>query len=323
MKRRQFLGLVVGASVGWPLKARTQDAGRVYRIGFLTPVVREKSQGYTAFFDELRLGGFVEGQNLTVIPGGFGVPNDKVREMAPELARAAPDAIVAGPEPPLRAMQAVTKTIPLLGMDEDMLAAGFVASMARPGGNITGVSLMSPSLDGKRQDILIEAVPGVRRIAALVDTNATVSQLQALKDGARSRGVELLIVNVAKRDDTPAAIDSAKAWGAEAINFLASPMFSIGGDEFVEHATALRLPSILQWPENGENGALAGYGPRMTQIYRQRARMLVKVLRGTKPADIPVEQPTTFEFVLNLKTAKAIGLEVPAGLVLRADKLIE
>ena len=100
-------------------------------------------------------------------------------------------------------------------------------------------------------------------------------------------------------------------------------MFSIGGDEFVEHATALRLPSILQWPENGENGALAGYGPRMTQIYRQRARMLVKVLRGTKPADIPVEQPTTFEFVLNLKTAKAIGLEVPAGLVLRADKLIE
>jgi putative ABC transport system substrate-binding protein len=208
-------------------------------------------------------------------------------------------------------------------MVEDMVAAGLVASLSRPGGNTTGISLMSPSLDGKRQDILIEAVPGIRRIAALVDTNAIAPQLRLLEEGAHARGVTLQVVNVARRDEALAAIDSAKASGAEAINFLASPMFSTPSAAFIERVAALRLPSIFQWPENAEEGALAGYGPRFTELGRQRARQLIKVLRGTKPADIPVEQPTRFELVINLKTAKSIGREIPAGLVLRADKLIE
>jgi putative ABC transport system substrate-binding protein len=183
---------------------------------------------------------------------------------------------------------------------------------------------MSSELDGKRQDILIEAVPGVRRIAALVDTNTTVlPKWQSLQDGARARGVEVHVLNVARRDDVMAAIDSAKASGAEAINFLASPMFSISNRMIIEHLVALRLPGIFQFPENADDGAFAGYGPRIAQLGRQRGRMLTKLLRGVSPADVPVEQPTTFELVLNLKTAKAIGLEIPAGLVLRADKIIE
>ena len=209
-------------------------------------------------------------------------------------------------------------------MTEDMVAEGFAASLARPGGNITGVSLLTPELDGKRQEILIEAVPGVRKIALLADANVTKpAHLQELQEAAHGSGIEALVRGVAKRGDVIAAIDDVKASGAQAINFLATPMFSINAADFIQHVTTLRLPSIYQWPEDAEDGALIGYGPRITDMYRERARMTAKVLRGAKPADIPVEQPTRFELVINLQAAKAIGHEVPAGLVARADKVIE
>jgi putative ABC transport system substrate-binding protein len=165
MQRREFITLVGGAAA-WPLGARAQDAGRTYRIGFLLPAVRE-SPAVVALLDELRLNGFIEGQNLLVIPGGFGVPNDQIESVAASLVAASPDVIRAGPELPLRALQRLTGTIPLIGMTEDMVGAGLVASLARPGGNITGLSIFSPELDGKRQEILIEAFPGVRKIAVL------------------------------------------------------------------------------------------------------------------------------------------------------------
>ncbi|MGZ5867200.1 MAG: ABC transporter substrate-binding protein [Xanthobacteraceae bacterium] len=205
-----------------------------------------------------------------------------------------------------------------------MVAAGFAASLARPGGNITGISLMSPDLDGKRQDILIEATPGVRRIAALADSNVASSQhLQALTDSARARGTELLVARAAKPEDLVPVLNDASERGAGALNVLSSPMLFLNRRIIIERAAELRLPAVYQWPETAEEGGMLGYGPRFTQIFRQRAGMVAKVLRGIKPADLPVEQPTTFEFVINLKTAKAIGHEIPAGLVLRADKLIE
>jgi hypothetical protein len=154
--RRQFIALLGGAAA-WPLAARAQQADRTYRLGFLTQVGRN-TPGIVAFFDELRAHGFVEGGNLSMIPGGFGVAIERIGEVAETMVKAAPDAIVAGPELPLRALQTLTRTIPLIGMTEDMVAEGFAASLARPGGNITGISLLSPELDGKRQDILIEAV---------------------------------------------------------------------------------------------------------------------------------------------------------------------
>ncbi|MFZ0196663.1 MAG: ABC transporter substrate-binding protein, partial [Pseudolabrys sp.] len=212
----------------------------------------------------------------------------------------------------------------LIIMTEDVVAAGFAASLAQPGGNITGISLMSPDLDGKRQDILIEAVPHVRRIAALADSNvATLRHLQALEDTARTRGTELLVVRATKPEDLVPALNDAKARGAGAVNVLSSPMLHLNRRVIIERAAELRLPAIYQWPETAEEGGLLAYGPRFTRIFRQRAQMTIKVLRGAKPADLPVEQPTTFEFVINLETAKAIGHEVPAGLVLRADKLLE
>jgi putative ABC transport system substrate-binding protein len=323
MQRREFIALIGGAATGWPFTARAQEPGRTYRIGFLFPTARG-SPPVVAFFDELRRNGFVEGQNLIVTPGGFGVPNDQIESVAAALVAASPDVIDAGPQLQLRALQKLTRTIPLVGMTEDMVAEGFAASLARPGGNITGISLLTPELDGKRQEILIEAVPGIRKIAVLADANVTKpAHLQDLQEAAHARGIEVLVRGVAKRGDVIAAIDDVKAADAQAINFLATPMFSVNAADFIQHVTTLRLPSIYQWPEDAEDGALIGYGPRITDMYRERARMSVKVLRGAKPADIPVEQPTRFELVINLQAAKAIGHEVPPGLVTRADKVIE
>ncbi|HZN31555.1 MAG TPA: ABC transporter substrate-binding protein [Xanthobacteraceae bacterium] len=322
MRRREFLG-VLGGAAAWPLAAQAQEAGRNYRLGFLIPTGRE-TPAVAAFFDELRLSGFIEGQNLTVVPGGFGVRNDQIVEAAATMVKAAPDAIVGGPELQLRALQAVTRTIPLIGMTEDMVAEGFAASLARPGGNVTGISLLSPELDGKRQEILIEAVPGVRRMAAIADANVTPARhLEALQDAARVRSVELLAFGVATPEKIVPAIDEARAAGAQALNFLASSLFFVHRRIAFEQAAVVHLPAIYQWPEMAEEGGLVGYGSRFTEMYRQRARMVVKILRGAKPADIPVEQPTRFEMVINLNSARVIGHEIPAGLVLRADKVVE
>ena len=303
-----------------------QEAGRIYHIGFMIPGNRQMPSVVT-FFDELRRNGFVEGQNLTVFLGGFDVPIERIAEVAAALVKAAPDAIVGGPELQLQALQALTRTIPLIGITEDMVAAGWWLRTPA-GGNTTGMSLLSPELDGKRQDILMEAVPRARRMAALADSNVTSQQhLQSLQDAARARGVELSVFGVSKPEEIAPAIDAAKAAGAEAINFLATPLFSVPGSPnsrvVNERIAALHLPDIFQWPETAEQGGLLGYGPRFNEMQRQRARMVVKILRGAKPVDIPVEQPTRFELVINLQIAKAIGHEIPAGLVLRADEVIE
>jgi putative tryptophan/tyrosine transport system substrate-binding protein len=162
--RRDFIMLLGGAAVAWPLAAFAQEPGRMYRLGAMTPIGRQ-SPAIAAFFDEMRLFGFIEGQNLTVLPNGFGVRNDELDERAEALVKAAPDVIISGPDNYTRVLQQRTRTIPLVAMTEDMLRAGLVNSLARPGGNITGISLLSPELDGKRLEILIEAAPGVRKMA--------------------------------------------------------------------------------------------------------------------------------------------------------------
>ena len=240
------------------------------------------------------------------------------------MIAASPDVIVAGPELPVRTLQTLTQTIPLVGMTEDMVGEGLVASLARPGGNTTGISLLSPELDGKRQEILLDAAPGLRKIAILADANVTKpAHLQELVDAGRGRGVETLVREVAKREDVIRAIKDVHTAGAAAINFLATPMFSVDAAAFIAQVRELRLASIYQWPEDAEDGALSAYGPRYSEMYRLRARPVAKVLHGIKPTDIPVQQPAKFELVVNLKTAKAIGLDVPSSLLLRADKVIE
>ena len=321
MRRREFITLLGGVASSFA--APGQEPGRIYRLGAMIPV-GQQTPAIIAFFDEMRLFGFIEGQNLMVLPNGFGVRNDELVERAEALVKAAPDVIITGPDNYTRVLQQRTLTIPLVAMTEDMLRAGLVTSLARPGGNITGISLLSPELDGKRQEILIEAVPGVRKMAALADSTITPQRhLEALQDAARRRGVELSVFGVARSDEVVPAIEAAKAAGTQALNLLATPLFTVDSRSFIERISALRLPAMHQWPEVAEDGGLLGYGPRFAQVMRQRARLVARILRGAKPAEILVEQPTHFELVINLKTAQAIGHEVPAALVLRADKVIE
>ena len=324
MRRREFIALLGGTVVACPLAASAQEPGRTYHLGGLFPSPREAPQN-VAMFAELRRSGFIEGQNLTIDWREYGQRVELVSKFAAELVEARVNVIAAGGDFGIRAAQRATATIPIIGFTDDMLGSQLVNSLSRPGGNTTGISLLATELDGKRQEILIEAVPGLRRMAALADTETTSSrQLQALQDAARARGAELSIHRVAKAEEIALAIDTAKASNAAALNVLASPLLFANRHVIIEQARTLRLPAIYQWPEVAEQGGFIGYGPRIVQLFRDLlARQLVKALRGTRPADLPVEQPAKFELVINLQTAKAIGHEVPAGLVLRADKVIE
>jgi putative ABC transport system substrate-binding protein len=320
VKRREFITLLGGAAASLPLSARAQEPGRIYRLGSVQPNPRNGPH-FVAFFDELRRLGFMEAQNLTVDGRGYGLHIDQFAEIAAEMVRAKVDVILCAGDVATRAAQQATTTIPIVAVTDDMVASGLVPSLAKPGGNTTGVSIFATELDGKRQELLIEALPGLRRMAALADTTQPLRG--ALQDAAHARGVELFIQPVARPEDIAPAIDAAKASGAAALNVLATPLFFVNRRIIYERAAALHLPAIYQFPEMAEEGGLIAYGPRLVQIYRELvARQVVKLLRGVKPADLPVEQPTRFDFVINLKTAKAIGHDIPAGLVLRADEVI-
>jgi putative ABC transport system substrate-binding protein len=322
MRRREFIALT-GASVAWPFAAMAQQPGRTYRLGCLVPFTRDAPVN-VAFLDELRHRGFIEGQNLTFEWRTYGLHVDLIPQYAAELVRAQPDVLYVGGGDAIRAVQHATKAIPILGITADMVGEGLVDSLARPHSNTTGVSLLAPELDGKRQEILIEAVPGLHRMAALADANTAGAKLDALQEAARARNIELSIYRVAKDEEIAAAIDLAKTSGAAALNPLASALLYANRQLIMDRAAALHLPTIYPWPETAEESGFLAYGPRLLQVFRELlARQLVQLLRGTKPADLPIEQPTKFELVINLKTANALGVAVPATLVARADKVIE
>jgi putative ABC transport system substrate-binding protein len=324
MKRRAFITLLASAAVVWPLDLRAQAPGRIYRLGGLTPSPRDAPH-YTALFDELRRLGFTEGQNLTVDWRGYELQPEQFPDVAVELVKAKPDVIFCAGDAACRAAQQGTATIPILAVTDDLVGSGLSRSLARPDSNTTGVSILATELDGKRQEILIEAVPGLRRMAALADANtSTRKHVQALQDGARARGVELLIHWVARSEEVAPAIDAARTSNAAALNVLSSPLLVANRRVIIERAAALRLPAVYQWAEMAEEGGLVAYGPRLFQMFRELgSQHLIRLFRGATPIDLPVVQPTRFELCINLRTAKAIGHEVPVGLVLRADKVIE
>jgi putative tryptophan/tyrosine transport system substrate-binding protein len=249
---------------------------------------------------------------------------DLIPQYAAELVKAPVDLIVASGDETVRLLQQTTKTIPIVAIVSDMLGSGLVTSLARPEGNTTGVSILAGENDGKRQDILIEAVPGLRLIAVLADVKyANVAKLEALQEAARAHNIEFSIHRIAKGEEIAAAIDSAEASGAKALNILASALFYAHRHLIMERAAAAHLPTIYEFPETAEAGGFAAYGPRQSALEETLAQKIVKLFRGTKVADIPVEQATKFELVINLKTANAMGVTVPATLVARADKVIE
>jgi putative ABC transport system substrate-binding protein len=288
MKRRKFLG-VLGGAAAWPVAARAQEVGRTYRLGVLVLSPRSAAW-HVALFDELRRLGFIEGQNILVDEHGYGLRVEQLAEHASTLVNAHVDVILCAGDPAIRVAQEATKAIPILALTDDMVGSRLVSSLAKPDGNTTGVSILATELDGKRQEILLEAVPGARRVATLADGNTTsLQQLQKLQEAARIRGVELLIYRVTKPEEIAGAIDTAKSSGATALNVLASPLLFNNRQIILQRVADLRLPTIYQSPEVSEEGGLIGYGPRMVQLFRDiMTRQLVKLLRGAKPADLPI-----------------------------------
>jgi ABC-type uncharacterized transport system substrate-binding protein len=326
MRRRELIALI-GRAAALPLfrvpVARAQEPGRIYSLGILTGAARQAPR-MVAFFDELKVLGFAEGQNLKIAAGGFDVREDQYAEVAATLAKAAPDVVLGIGDAAIRAAQQSASTVPIVAMSSDLVASGFVRSLAHPGGNTTGISVLGFEVNGKRLEILMQVVPSARRIAVLTEPRVTQpAELKPLENAASAHGVELVIFTAGVPEEITPAMDKAKASGAGALNVLSAPLFSFKRRIVIERAAALGLPAIYEWPEMAEEGGLIAYGPPLTPLYRQLARVVVKVLRGAKPEGLPVVQPTNFELVINLTTAKALGLTIPEPLLVSADKVIE
>jgi putative ABC transport system substrate-binding protein len=273
--------------------------------------------------EELSRAGFVEGHNLEIDGRGLGVAADSYEEVAVELTKARPDVLmVAGPDA-ARAAQKVTQRIPIVALADDLLSSKLVASIPHPEGNTTGVAIFAFQLDVKRLELLHEALPGARRIAVFAD-HEPIRNIEGIESAARAFGIE--IVPFFARSDTEVirAIDAMKATPVDAVNVLASPILGGALRFLIRDRFDLRgLPAILQWPEAAEAGGLIAYGPRLSVVFRQCARQVAKLLRGAKVVDVPVEQPTEFELIINLKTAKALGVKFPPTLLSRANAMIE
>ena len=321
MKRREFIAVVGGAAV-LPLAARAQAVRRRYRVAVVSIAPRVGSPALQAFIDELSHSGFVEGSNLEVDGRGFGVAPASFDAAAFELARSHPDVILAVGPDAARATQRATRNIAIVTLADDLVASGLVTSMPHPEGNTTGVAIFAFQLNVKRLELLHEALPEAQRIAIFADQDP-IPSLLALDGAARDLGIEILSFAARSKEEIVQAIDAMKARSVDAVNVLASPILWDFRSLMLEHLRISRLPTIWQWPEGAEQGGLIGYGPRNDAVFRQCALQVAKLLRGATVADVPVEQPTKFELVINAKTATALSIAIPPSMLARADQVIE
>jgi putative ABC transport system substrate-binding protein len=244
-------------------------------------------------------------------------------DLAAELVRLKVDVIQASGDLAPRVAQQATTAIPIVAMSDDILGAGLIASLSRPGGNTTGLTILSPELSAKRLELLKEIVPRLSRVTALADPTTGRSQVAMADAAARSLGLELQILEVRRREDVAEAIRAASNTGAEALNIFSSPLLASLHQEIIGFAARHRLPAIYQWREHVDAGGLMSYGPGLAAMFRQAAGIVVKILKGAKPANLPVEQPTKLELAVNARTAQALGLALPPSILLRADAVIE
>jgi putative ABC transport system substrate-binding protein len=324
MKRREFITLLGGAAAAWPLAARAQQAGRVRRVGVLT-MGAEVSPFEAAFQQALADLGYVVGQNLLLEYRRAAFKVDRLPQLATELVAANVDVILAAGSEPTGALQRQTSTIPIVMTSSNPVGLGFVASLARPGGNITGLSLLSPELAGKRLELLKELIPGLTKVAVFWNPNdpATAFSVQETQVAAGTLTIKLQILEIRDVDAFDDAFRAAGSENAAAVILLPAPLMSRNAGLAARLAMQRRLPTLFSSDDAVRNGVLISYGPSLTAIYRRAAYFVDRILKGANPGDLPVEQPTKFELAINLKTAKARGLEVPPTLLARADEVIE
>jgi len=325
-KRREFITLL-GGTAAWPLAARAQQAGKVHRIGVLETISTTLNvANFYALREGLRQLGYAEGQNLVIEYRSADGRDDRFPGLARELLALKVDVIVTRGTPAAKAVKNATSTVPVVMMASgDPVGVGLVTSLARPGGNITGLSAIVGELSPKRLELIREIVPGLARIAVLANTSndAVRRDWARIETAARSLGVQSQLLDLRESDALGPTFDDASARRADALVVVIDAITQANQQRIVDLAMKHRLPAIYSSREFVNAGGLISYGVSYPDLYRRAATYVDKILKGTKPADLPVVQPTKFELVINLKTAKALGLEVPPTLLARADEVIE
>jgi putative ABC transport system substrate-binding protein len=327
---RNAIALIIPLALGLlaaPLAAEAQQPTKVFRIVELNPAPAPE-EPQRVFRQALRELGYMQGENILIEDRFAAGSEERLRAYAAEAVRLKVDAIFAVSSAAMRASTNATKTIPIVGLDiaSDPVASGFVASLARPGGNVTGIFVDLPGLFGKAFQLLTEALPGSARFAVLRDPNLDPTPLRATEEAARSLGLQLQIVEAREPSDFESAFSAIVEGRNSALVVLPSPRFSapprpagtLIGDLAIQH----RLPTTSILSSYTESGLLMSYGPNLSELFRQAATYVDKILKGVKPRDLPVQRPVHFELVLNLKTAQALGLTIPPTLLFQADEVI-
>jgi putative tryptophan/tyrosine transport system substrate-binding protein len=325
MRRREFITLLGSVAV-WPLTARAQQQPAMPVIGFMITNVQSRSQQIAAFHAGLKESGYVEGQNVTVELRSAEGHFDRYPALAADLLQHGVAALVAVNNDAALAAKRATATTPIIfGMGGDPVALGLVGSLNRPGGNITGIYFFTQGLEGKRLGLLHELVPTATTIAVVINTDYSPAknQLQDVQEAAARLGVQVLVLRANVEADFDAVFADLVRQRAGALLVCASPFFASRRQQLVVLAARHAVPAIYEWREFAAAGGLMSYGTNLNDAYRQMGVYAGRVLKGEKPADLPILQSTAFEFVINLSTARALGIAVPPTLSARADEVIE
>jgi putative ABC transport system substrate-binding protein len=326
-RQAAFLAAIaIGAVVaGAPLPALAQQPGKVFRIGILAPAARPDIKSFDAFRKGLADLGYTDGQNIRIEYRLAAWDYSRLPAMADELVRLPVDVIVTDAQKSAVIAHEATRTIPIVGatLGPDPVAAGLAASFAHPGGNVTGFTGFGIELSGKRLQLLKEVSPAIARIAALWNPAQPTALRGGSEEAARTLGVELHTIEVATPDQIPTGFEAAVARGTEALVVLPDAMFWNERAGIVALAAKYRMPAIYPEREYADDGGLLAYSQNVSDQFRRAAGYVDKILKGARPGDLPLEQPTRFEFVVNLKTAKTLGLTIPPSILARADEVIE
>jgi putative ABC transport system substrate-binding protein len=326
MKRREFITLLGGAAAAWPLAARAQQPPKLPTIGVLgANSASQQNQWTAAFLQRLRELGWIEGRTFASEVRWAEGNNERAAEIAAELVRLRVDVIVTSGTPIVLAAKQATAIVPIVfATAADPVGAGLVASLARPGGNVTGLSIQSTDLAGKRLELLREVVPGLHRLAAIASVGSPAAMLEmgGVQAAARTLGLDIATFEIRQTADFGPAFDALKS-RAQALYVVTDPLMATNRVRINTLALSARLPTMHGFREYVEVGGLMSYGANFPELWRRAGDYVDKILRGAKPANLPVEQPTKFDLIINVITAKALGLTVPAGLLARADEVIE